>query len=663
MRAYFASCALSFCLFACGGQARSDGDGEAVEQPRTGWSIRDDVPYPRSGHSAVIDEANDRMIVFGGGAGDVWALPLSGPNAHRWTELHPEGKPPSHAYGGRDSDGGLADSAVYDPIGQRMLVLLTPLDQASAELWELSLSGKPNWKRLPIVWELRSEFARGCLAMDAENRRLFAAGGIYNSGIWSLSLDADARWTRIGENPAQSGNSDIHSCLMFDDARRRLILFGGLLGEIWELSPETATGTVLEGARAMAQRGAGMTAVLDSDSARVVSYGGDASEGEVFVYELASDTLTSAEHPHPHAGTVDASAVLDAKRRRILYFGGNKEYPQELEPATNAVSALDLDTFTWSELVPASRFTDSSMARLTSVWDPMRAAAVAYGHHTGATLVHGLAASDAWTPLPTAEPAPSLSLSAAVYDPEGQAIVSFGGFTLPEPKVDNVRLASSALARLASVQDASWESLDAGAGPLERSEHVAVYDSSRRRMVIHGGIRNLIWSASETLDDVWALALDGSGGWSKLEPSGVSPRVRSKHVGIYDPDGDRLLIYGQVGGTIETELWSLSLGDAPEWTKLEPRGAVPGVPSDEASAVYDSGHRRMIFLNFDKDGLAQVYALELDSVVWRRFCPRGMTLARPRDVGTIGKAVLAPDGLFVTMSGGAFRFDLERPYC
>jgi hypothetical protein len=675
MQAFFSRCVFGFCLAACGGQTRDPGGGEDIEQPRSGWSIRDDVPYPRSGHSAVLDEANDRMIVFGGGANDVWALPLSGPSANRWTQLHAEGKhPPSHSYGTQYGASGLADSAVYDPIGRRMLVLLNPAEQLRVELWELALSGTPEWKRVAVAGQPQWwDVARGCLALDAENRRLFVTGGSYDSGIWALSLGGTPSWTRIGENPARSGNSDVHSCLIFDAVRQKLVLFGALLGEVWELSPETAAGGILEGARGIVQRGSGATAVLDPDGARLVSYGGDLSEGEVFVYELATDTLTSAEAPYFHAGPVDASAVLDAKRRRILYFGGNKKYPSELEPATNAVSALALDTLAWSELVPASRYTDSSMALRTTVWDPVRAAAVAYGHPTeSATLVHGLEASAAWTPLPTLEPAPPLSLSAAVYDPEARAIVSFGGFFAPEPRAPQARLASNALARLASVPDATWESFDAGAGPLERSAHVAVYDSARRRMVIHGGDRNLIWTPSETLDDVWALSLDGSGGWTKLEPRGTSPGARSKHLGVYDPTADRLLIYGSAGGE-RVDLWSLSLGDAPEWTELFPSGQAPGLPSEGASAVYDPGHDRMIVLDFTETGVAgslvldkgvgRVFALELDTLVWHKFCPPGLTVAKPRDVSTIGKAVLAPDGLFVTISGGAFRFDLETPYC
>jgi hypothetical protein len=66
----------------------------------------------------VYDSLRDRLIIFGGRDefgwfGDVWALNLSGPPV--WTELLPDGTPPSARFG---------HEAVYDPVRDRMLVFL-----------------------------------------------------------------------------------------------------------------------------------------------------------------------------------------------------------------------------------------------------------------------------------------------------------------------------------------------------------------------------------------------------------------------------------------------------------------------------------------------------------------------------------------------------------
>ncbi|HEX7668241.1 MAG TPA: hypothetical protein VF395_01590 [Polyangiaceae bacterium] len=166
---------------------------EVVPAPRTGgWSLRDDVPYARLGQTAVLDEENDRMIVFGGGANDVWALPLSGPSAREWTQLFPEGQyPAAHTTGSLL----FGDSAVYDPVGRRMLLLPTGRPVTGGEvdevrLFELSLTNAPRWKELLIAGPSPgAEIQSGRLALDVRGRRLFAAGGTYQKGgVWSLSL-------------------------------------------------------------------------------------------------------------------------------------------------------------------------------------------------------------------------------------------------------------------------------------------------------------------------------------------------------------------------------------------------------------------------------------------------------------------------------------------
>ena len=79
------------------------------------------IPPPRIMHSAVIDPVRDRLVIYGGyGQGlppvdyrtDVWALPLSGPM--QWSLLQTGGTLPM----ARD-----LSSAVYDPVGHRMILI------------------------------------------------------------------------------------------------------------------------------------------------------------------------------------------------------------------------------------------------------------------------------------------------------------------------------------------------------------------------------------------------------------------------------------------------------------------------------------------------------------------------------------------------------------
>ena len=116
-----------------GGPSAAPRDGDAVsgaELP-VGWSVSDDTPPSLLAHLAVVDEAGDRLIIFGASTGDTWSLPLSGRDANHWILL------PSVLSIAADSAGALQNSAVYDPFGQRVLVLITSSVRSATALWQL----------------------------------------------------------------------------------------------------------------------------------------------------------------------------------------------------------------------------------------------------------------------------------------------------------------------------------------------------------------------------------------------------------------------------------------------------------------------------------------------------------------------------------------------
>ena len=254
-------------------------------------------PNARLGHGAVYDGARQRMIVFGGNTGllgvlnDVWALSLATPGAETWTQITPLGTPPSArafmamvydqprdrvvVFGGEDAGflvpgrfsdvwalslsgtvawtelypddpldalGGLLSfpprsgaASVYDPLAQRMLVLMghasvsglpTPLPDG----YGLSLTEDPP------VWSTMTSTAttmgRGyaASAYDSAGHRVLVFGGRSTTDpyddLFELSL-ADDTWTTpdvpVGTPPeARSGASAV-----WDTLWGRFVLFGG----------------------------------------------------------------------------------------------------------------------------------------------------------------------------------------------------------------------------------------------------------------------------------------------------------------------------------------------------------------------------------------------------------------------------------------------------
>jgi hypothetical protein len=644
------------------GDSSTTGVPPEPEDPGVGWSIRDDDPYGRVGHAAILDEAGDRMIVFGGAGNDTWELPLAGPRANEWSELVVQGEhPPANSHG----NSALTDSAVYDPAGQRMIVLINSTSILAAQsddvqLWELSLAGAPKWRRLVTAGpDPAGEVQSGRIVLDRDENRLFVIGGaVDETGVWTLSLADPPTWERFADTPVEElPPFYADASLLLDAERGQLVLFGGhpRLRRVWGLSLATAEWTLLDDGD-VASESYGVTATLDAANDRVIVHGGDKLD-RTSLFSLATHTWTAADAGDDGSWPWGASGVLDPQRGRVVYFSGMTAKAGGEQEALNTTWAFSLDDLALSELVPATRRADLTMGERSAVWDPVRGVVVAFGgHKSGETWTHGLAPADGWTAAAVGV-TPSLTLMAAIHDPVGEAIIAFGGYASED---------SDALARLASSPGAVWEALAVDGGPAARARHVAVYDAENQRMIIHGG-RTREAGEYTSLGDTWALSLDGAPVWTELAAAG--PPARHAPVAIYDPVAQRMIVHGGLDASDDplTDVWSLSLTGAPVWTQLLPTGTSPGAAFG-ASAVHDPhGHRMIVVDLAPREGpeAARVFALGLDGApAWHRFCDPGLT---PADLwgthGTATNAVLVDDGLFVTISGGALRFDLQTPYC
>src|SRR5205823_9970466 len=96
-------------------------------------------------------------------------------------------------------------------------------------------------------------------------------------------------------------------------------------------------------------------------------------------------------------------------------------------------------------------------------------------------------------------------------------------------------------------------------GPSPRYAQSAVYDPVGDRLIVFGG------DDGDLQSDVWALSLGGTPAWAQLSPAGIGPGPRSRHTAIYDPAGGRMVVFGGRGTTLSNEVWALTLSNAPRW--------------------------------------------------------------------------------------------------
>jgi len=132
-----------------------------------------------------------------------------------------------------------------------------------------------------------------------------------------------------------------------------------------------------------------------------------------------------------------------------------------------------------------------------------------------------------------------------VYDAKRDRMVIFGGSTS-----DDYFGVHNDVWELTLRDEVAWHQLEpAGTLPAPRRSGTAIYDPLRDRMVIFGGWDNLSNQTSSFLDDVWALPFEGPLAWTQLAPAGVVPEGRDVASAIYDPNVDRLVVFGGWSGT------------------------------------------------------------------------------------------------------------------
>lgn len=193
---------------------------------------------------------------------------------------------------------------------------------------------------------------------------------------------------------------------------------------------------------------------------------------------------------------------------------------------------------------------------------------------------------------PAGRPPARRAGASAVYDSTNSRMIVFGGaLGRSSPCEDDTWVLSNANGAAGTP---TWSSLTpVGSLPAVRWSQAAVYDPNSNRMIIFGG--NNCFSGF--FNDVWVLTnangLGGTPSWTQLSTLGTPPSPRANMPAVYDPTNNTLIIFG--GGGLN-DVWTLSnangLGGTPQWTQLQPSGSLPAGRSGQ-SATYDVSNNRM----------------------------------------------------------------------
>lgn len=580
-----------------------------VPKAKSAWTLLGDTPAPRSGHTAIYDRARDRMLVLGGGSNELWAQPFSGPNANAWQRIEAGGDVPppvgvtaiidewndkllvfasdsldrawSLPLNGKGTwslvglDGSpkikLGFALAMDPGGHRLFAYTS----GSPEVWTLALNGGGTWKRLAGAPGQTSFSCRDTLVYDAKNARLVVLSGGWPRGmVYALSLGQDPVWTRLNVDDAWFSYG---SSILFDSTANRFLVRGEESNDwLWSFDLDDAAGkwTHLPVSADGSGRRWDSSAIHDSGHNRMVMFGGrdDASAA------LHNDTwaLSLGDAPSwTQIGTLDDSAAsaegtsiaLAQDPATVIRFGGS---------SYNTVASsrvFDTKAARWRSLGDAPTQPASWGA---GAWDPTGNRLMTFGGYGTPDLKQTFAldlGAMKWSPIAVDSAGPSVrDHHTMVLDPSGDRMLVFGGMqseVYPStPYFDDTWALST--------KDDTWTKLDIpGPKPFARARHAAAFDDAGHRMFVYGG-----GDAQKPFDDAWMLELTPEPHWVALHPTGNAPPALADHYAAFDPTTHRFFVVANDGaassGKFEgVTIWAYSGDDSMKWEHYCPQGWRP----------------------------------------------------------------------------------------
>lgn len=581
-------------LFACAAQANAarPADLAAIpssERTRPPWSPSD-----------VLLPNQDA----GAGDGFQRAVPGGSENDGRWAEL-----PAPPRWG---------DAAIVDAKRDRILLLggfgWTRVDQ----LWQHALDPNSEWQPFTVGGDHPAPRESPTAIYDPKNDRALFFGGFdgqtYFDEVWELRLNGQPRWTLLSPSGQAPAGRFRHSAV-FDSRLERMIVFGGenrqgSMNDAWALylRGRLRWERLSPAGEAPAPR-TGAVAVYDSSKSRMLLVGGDTEpilDRAQNAWELDLSSAPSWKRLAPGGfdpGPLDFGAgILDGESNRVLFY----------DAKGTSVLALSLgEPVSWTLLDPGSigpRPRLFEMPVAVRVGRGMWIHGGAYGSLPRAdTWTFALDGPPVWTRVPVEGEPENRTGHTAVFDSRRDRMILYGGWPSPNDVPYQGRSRHELWVQDFARGDMWTPLVSTGPAPPYRAFHTAIYDSLRDRMVIFGG-----YDGSNLRNDVWALNLGSDPQWEQLQAQGAAPSPRDAATAIYDPNADRMIVFG--GGRVTSDTWALPLHGAPAWEEISPSGTLPP-GRREQTAVYDPALRRMLVFGGNtavQDYGDDVWSLSLD---------------------------------------------------
>jgi cysteine-rich repeat protein len=441
-----------------------------------------------------------------------------------------------------------------------------------------------SWRPIDSPWQGR----RGHVAAYMPAQKLFVVfGGAHGNVVLDDQWQRDATGTWLPYTGARP-SARHEAAMIYDSARQRLVLFGGLdpdgaaLGDTWEF--DGTTWTKMTPAMSPPARWSSGLAYVAGSGAHSVLFGGangsTGNFGDTWNYDgvtWSSITLT----PHPQA-RADHVMAWDSARNVVILYGGTSGL------FSGFSDTWELGLFGWIERqIPGP----PARAGAGLAYSPARGKAVLFGG-SGANASSDTWEYDgnAWTQVTTGLSTPPARTQGTLgVDASGELLL-VGGAKNFSDLLDDIWLYNGT---------GKWGDRTPTVTPWARAAPLT-YDSAAQRAVLVSGVGISLGQDMWKFDDAWQ--------------AGVSPPGVSFNHGLaYDETASRLVVFGGMGQQLLVTNTTFAF-DGSTWSTLTSNAPTKRT---EVAFGYDANVGGMVmFGGIDGAGNRNVDTWELVGDTW-----------------------------------------------